>query len=443
MALEGLKTALGALRDHGLPLILLRERAFDLATAQQQGDYDLLAPTGRFDATILAFLESLLATRVSVLVHAAKPEKRLMVLHDEKIETPIVVDLWREHRIDVPGGGQGRTRLLLHDALEPFCKVRGPVLRMPPWLEVAVYVCHLFEKKKDLKSRGVVERLAFYRGLELVSDQCPPELMEPLRRVAGDLIEARVDVVSAARLGCDVLERLGLLGEAPHRGEARRWWRRRRRRGLARRLGCGPVIAIQGPDGSGKTTVIEQFTARPLPGGTGMPLKQVVFKRLYRRSIFRWLYKLVRKLRRLRDRDEPKELVEVALAPFLFAGAWINYRLMRLFSSRGRTLLMDRFFPDLLLTNRKAEGEDLDFTRASCFLERLVPRIDCAVLLGANADLLRARKAEMSDVNTQLYLRLMCQHYVRRPPENLLVLRTDVPLERSLSILGKTLESLR
>ncbi len=439
-ALEALEAALGTLRERGSPLLLLRERSFDAATAAQEGDYDLLAPAAGFDATILAFVESLLATRTSVQVHAVRPEKRLIVLHDEAVDATISIDLWREHRIDVPVDGKRTTRLLLHDALKPFCEMRGPVLRMQGWLEVAVYLCHLFEKKKDLRSSGVQGRLAHYGGLELVSDQCPPELLDRLRLAPRELSAAKLDVVSAAKLGCEVLESLGLLGGRPALVESTRWKWRRKRRSLARRLGAGPVVTFQGPDGSGKTTLIGD---RPLFGCAKRPLHRVVFKRLYRRSIFRWLYKLVRKLRRLRDRDEQKEVVEVALSPFLFVGALINYRLLRLFCARGKMLWIDRFFSDLLVTNRKTDGADLAFTRAARNLERLVPHIDCAVLLAASAEVLRARKAEMSDANTQLYLSLMCQHYVRRPPDHLLVLRTDVTLERSLAILEKALERIR
>jgi hypothetical protein len=122
-----------------------------------------------------------------------------------------------------------------------------------------------------------------------------------------------------------------------------------------------------------KTTIVESLRAEPrrvsthraaaagsshewVPGRRVFP---VVFKRLYRKSIFRILYKMTRKLRRLRNRAEPKEVVEVALAPFLFAGALLNYWLLQALRGRGRAFVFDRYFTDLLVTNRKDGGEEL------------------------------------------------------------------------------------
>ncbi len=437
-SIEALTRALAALRAAGTPLILLRERAFDARTASSPGDYDLLAPDGALDRVLETWHASILATEASCLVHYSKPEKRHIVLFDPREDLGIHVDLWREHRIDVPIRGKRHTRVLNHSALAPHCSFQGDVLRMASWLELVVYFCHLFEKKKHLAAEGVHERLGFYTDADMRGSGCPADLLEELSSAPSRLLEGRMTAEQAAAWATAVLDRLGMIRESPSRVEAARWWWRKKSRSVARRLGAGPVVAVQGPDGAGKTTIINAIANSS--GSAGRPLQTVVFKRLYRHSIFRWLYKIVRKLRRIRRRDEPKEVVEAALAPFLFAGALINYRLQQAFSGRGKVRVFDRFFPDLLVTNRKEEGGAIDFTRAHRVLRRFVPRMSCAVLLAARPEVLRSRKAEMTDENARRYVLLMTSHYTRHPPADLLVLRTDMALERSAAILARVME---
>lgn len=437
-ALEALRRALEALAARGMPLLLLRERRLDDPAAASEGDFDLLVPDGRLEEALEAWHEAILETRASCLVRLSKPEKRLVVLFDPEEDREIACDLWREAPVEVLQRGRCAQRFLRYSALRPHARLEGPVLRMAPWLELLVYLGHLLEKRKDLASAGVQERLRAFASRGLAAPGCPPEVLAWLERAPGDLIEglegrARIEDL-ASRAG-EALAALGLLSGGPSRLErARRWWARRRR-SLARRLLAGPAVAVMGPDGAGKTTAIEGLLAAGLPGGR--PLVPVVFKRLYRRSVFRFLYKTVRKLRRLRRRDEPKEVVEAALAPCLLLGALLNYRLSQLFAARGRVRLFDRFFPDLLLTNRKdAEGE-LDLARGHGLLARLAPRPDAAVLLAADPETIRARKPEMTAENARRYGALLCAHHTRRPPRDFLVLRTDIPLERTIAILRR------
>ena len=454
-ALQG---ALGAVRAAGVPLILLRHRELDAVTAAEAGDYDLLAPDSDYDRTIEIIHASLLETRASYRVHAAKPEKRLIVLFDPESASETVVDLWREHRILARRtAGRHTEGFLLYSTLAPCCRLEGDVLRMPAWLELAVYLGHLLEKKKDLKSEGVKQRLLRYANKDAAAAPGAAELGKVLAAAPARLLAGELTVEAAAATAWQVLESLGLILSEPQRSGHFRWKLRRTFRSVERRLGRGAVVSIQGPDGSGKTTIVDSLRAEPPPGldpsgsaaGSshewvpGRRIFPVVFKRLYRKSIFRILYKMTRKLRRLRNRAEPKEVVEVALAPFLFAGALLNYWLLQALRGRGRAFVFDRYFTDLLVTNRKDGGEELGLNSSGRWLERLVPRADCAVLLAVSSEALRARKAEMTGENARRYTSLLAGLYTVRPPRELLVLRTDVDLRRTLEILKSTLENVR
>lgn len=439
--LEALLDALQALRVQGIGVLQLRERALEADTAAAPGDYDLLALSGRFEETVVALLEALLPSRVSVRVHAAKPEKRLLELEDPASATSIQIDLWREHSIADPRQGKPARRCVRLESLARWSSPAGPVLRLAPWLELALYVCHLHEKRKDLRSSSVRGRLERHAGADLAPPpECPADLAGRLRQAPADLLEGRLDAAGAAALGCAVLEGFGLLEHPPGPLERLRTSLRRKRRSFARALRAGPVVAVLGPDGAGKTTLLSNA---PEKLDQKWPPRTIVFKHMYRHSIFRWLYKGVRKVRRIFRPTEPKEIVEVALSPFLFVGALINYRLLRAFGARNQGLLFDRFFPDLLVTNRKATSTGVEYTRSARLLALLAPGPDAVVLLAASPEELVARKAEMTAENIALYLEIMIRHHVFHAPIDFLVLRTDVPLERSAAIFRKTLESTR
>lgn len=443
-ALEALKQALKALRANGMPLILLRERSFDAKTAVEPGDYDFLLPDEAFEEALEVWHLKIMETKTSCHVAFNKPEKRSVTLFGPKSKETIQLDFWREQRIDVPRGGRRDTRVLRYSSLLPHTSAADDVLRIAPWLEFVIYCAHLFEKKKDLGAAGVKERLRRYGSTDFSASACPPELSRELAGMCERLLGGSMETQSAAAASTRILESLGLIAAKPSRGERARWWLKRRARSLARRLGAPPVAVVQGPDGSGKTAIIQSALEAAERGSAKIarPLEPVVFKRLYRHSLFRPLYKTVRKLRRLRDREEPKEVVEAALSPFLFLGALLNYRLKQLFGRRKKIYLFDRFFSDLLVTNRKDPAATLEFSGSYPVLKRLAPAVDCVALLVANSEVLQGRKGEMSEGNALRYTQLMAAHYTKDPPWNLLLLRTDIPIERSVDIFLQLIERI-
>ena len=169
---------LGSLRTAGFPLLLLRERGFDPATATSQGDYDFLAPDGELNRVLELWHEAILETPVCCRVECSKGAKRHLVFFDPDGDLQVHVDLWREHLVDIPLRVGQEARLLRFSTLRPHCVLDGNILRMAQWLEALVYFAHLFEKEKDPRAPGVVERLRFYAARELSGPGCPAGLPE-------------------------------------------------------------------------------------------------------------------------------------------------------------------------------------------------------------------------------------------------------------------------
>lgn len=457
LAFEAFRSALRSLREAGVPALLLRERTFEAEAATAEGDYDLLLPSGPAGLKALArWCGAASEAGASVRIHSPKPEKRLSWIEGpNRAEGGVLADLWLEHPFEVPGrraegpaaarAGDGARvrcapRVLFYTDLLPHARLVGDVLRLEPWLELVLYLAHLFEKKKDLRSPGVVERLQRYAqlhaSLDASSGPLHPGLREEVLGLPGRLLAGGASRLEAGQTAWRALQAAGLPGLPPARLRALRTRWARRWRSVRTRLLRQGAVAVMGPDGAGKTTLLESLAASPPAGAS--PLSTVIFKRLYRKSPVRIIYKTVRKLRRLRNRDEAKEVVEVGLAPILFLGACFRFALLRLFGGRRRVMVFDRYFPDLLVTNRKDAGQALEWSSASSWLARRVPVPDAAVVLAIRAEALASRKAEMSSENAASYTRLMTEHFLRHPPRELLVLRTDWPLERSVELLRAT-----
>lgn len=199
------------------------------------------------------------------------------------------------------------------------------------------------------------------------------------------------------------------LGE---RSTATRSLARRRPAGLRRR---GPVVAVLGPDGAGKGSILDGVTAR-LPvgvtrvylgnrrtsGGAGRSTRRSTRLSTWREAVF-----LLR-----------KALPLYAALVTAYAAAW-----------RGHVVLCDRHPSEVLAV--RPERTPVGARLERLLLARLVPAPDRVVVLDAPGELLHARKGE-HDAQT---LERWRQGYLRAfvPPGT--VIPTSGPLEDSVQSL--------
>lgn len=193
-------------------------------------------------------------------------------------------------------------------------------------------------------------------------------------------------------------------------------WRRAKRRALCVRQPTGLLVACLGPDGSGKRSLIESLSARPMP-----PFAQVYPMLMRPRLIRQALTNPT-----IKPRDEKPRgtfAVPIKLALFL-ADYWVGYwARMRPRMTRAGLVVSDRYYDDVLVDPRRYRlRRPYALARA---LVPWIPRPDLWLVLDAPIEVLKERQQELTDAEST---RMRVEYRrVLRGKDNLVVLDASRP----------------
>lgn len=381
-------------------LVQLRPKSLD--SAFDGNDYDFLSNL-ETHAGLLARLQAIAKEEgVSFLFDEAHSSKTHVQLWEPRRGVAIEIDFWKEHVLRA--ASPGPARYVRHDDVAAVL-VRGEDgearAQLPAEVEWLLYVIHLDTGNKDLTAPSVRERLGHYR--EALSDSPQTRLLEQL----AELESSSADLSRLAAEALSLLEKTGvrIRPRALEDDLGVRVGNAIRRRVHARLH--HPVVAFVGPDGSGKTTIIDAL--RREEDATG---ELCIFKHFFRMTRpYAFVSTRAPAYRRLDD-----NLADEKWSGLWFWVAWLQYpREMKLGRRRGRVFL-DRYFHDLLIQDVRREGgaARLGFWRRRW--ARLFPLPDAIVQLSAPEKTLRARKEEISVENIRRYESFVERIYALRRP---------------------------
>lgn len=385
----GWRLFLGVLADaarRGLPLVPLRPRERDPATALSGGDYDFLLPPDAFPVLVDLLWQRAAAESASFSVNRTNPHKIQVFIHVPEVGRSIQLELWT--RLEVRDPARRSARWIPWSAVAPLLGAGDDGLpRLPPEIEIAYYLSHLATRRKRVETPLVSQRLAGYAALAAAQAPRLASLFDGLT-TAG--IPAAAEAANARLRELGVLESRApvttMLDAVRDKVAALPWkWDRRLRRGAR-------IIAVTGADGVGKSTVIARWGAS-LRGG----LTVQRFKNLFRHHpAYRLFYHLRLAAARRRAGDEvPRNAFDEIHAAVMFDFARASWTWFRLLALVGGRRCLDRGFPDLLFGGLRGDGP-AGLRPDWVDLAARIPQPDWHVHLDAPDDVIRGRKQELS-----------------------------------------------
>jgi len=370
---EVLTRYFGELERRGIPYVVLH--SYEALPERIESDVDACVADGRL-ADALACQDHVAAAAGWVVTQTLQHEVRAfynVLANPQRPEQCLRLDLCSHYA--------GYGRLLLRDTDLLHRPQRFGSFHVPcPSSECLYLLVKIFAKGKD--AAPYRDRLARLQALD-------PERAQQLF--------ARVFGPDAGRLQ-DWLARpiadwrpLGNMLAARNRCTARQRaaeWRRRVRR-LAQPTGC--CIAFLGPDGVGKSTVLE--AVRPL-------LAPHFRHQMVLHFVPRWGAAAGGPATRPHARPPRSTLMSWAKVLYYFACGWAHW-LARQVPARVRSacILFDRTFDDLLVDPRRYRVQRV--TPAVRVLRRLLPRPDLIFVLDAPTGIIQSRKAEVALQETE------------------------------------------
>jgi thymidylate kinase len=189
----------------------------------------------------------------------------------------------------------------------------------------------------------------------------------------------------------------------------------------------GIIVAVLGPDGSGKSTVISG-------------LKETFSHSFRRQRLFHWRPQMFARQGRIETVSTPHAkaprgtLVSLIYLSVFFVDHWIgHFSLIHPLRARSGFILFDRYFHDILVDSRRYRyGGPRWFAE---FLARLAPEPDLVILLDDKAENILARKNELS--RAELLRQLQAYRKLRfRRAEKVLV-RTERDISATLKDSSK------
>jgi len=296
----------------------------------------------------------------------------------------VAVDVIFEHR---------RAGMILESGEE---LVSGRVRQGDFWVAAPEVECAYLLAKKGAK--GEASRFQSLRLKQLV-ESLGREKAEGIaaKLFGGDLKTRIVEACANGSIdtGLSALKQISWRGpRSRDRFRKMRYWVGEVRRAIWRADNpTGVLLAVMGPDGVGKSTVLEG-------------LAHEFISPLRRRRLFHWRPQVLARRKDNRPVTDPHgqtpraSLASMAYLSAFFVDCWAGY----LFVVRTRLVKsgfvqFDRYFHDVLVDPRRYRyGGPAWFATLLC---RLLPEPDLVIFLDANEDLIRTRKTELTRAEIQ------------------------------------------
>jgi len=423
------KELFASIAEQGCMLAPIRFKPLD-DQALFDGDYDFVIAPSSVSEALRVTREVLTRHGIDFAIYRRKFGKiRLAILSDDKSKQ-LVVEFWRELETrNLPGAYPA----VSWESLEPYIESDPDSLtgyRIAPDIEAAYYLCHLLEKNKQVDQGMVPIRLRLYRELGALSDEIATLVAS---------IKTNADIAVAAFSARDylarkniILRKKGVLAALYTIGNRLPYTLFKLRLSMA---GSHRFIDFIGPDGVGKTSLIEAAAGKTFPSG-----KYFRFKKTYRKSIsYSIAHPILKRIYQARHQEKlAKNQIDDMSSGLLFYISivgifWRNLVCLLI----GRLYLSDRSPADLLVTGYRFNDKNIAMRPSAIRDIRFMPTSRAVVHLHAPVETITARKQEMNEQQINQYQASIFNVYLIKAPPTYICINTDCSIEQSMLALNK------
>ncbi|MZI95732.1 hypothetical protein F9817_21345 [Vibrio sp. CAIM 722] len=400
-----------AAQQQALPFVFIRPKPIREPDIYQ-GDFDLLVNPEALNDLLRLFHRICSANAINFRIERVKYEKTTVTLFAHSLEHCVEFDIWTE--LDI------KDRLLPKGTHIPWYKLaeqqqiieKEGHFTLSDNIAALFYLSHMHSKHKKLESEEVQYRLNYYRQL--------PNLDSEVKYLFDDVSEEKM------RLANKQLQDRGLFAQQSQHRLAQVFYRLKKKLAKSSR-----VIAVVGPDGVGKTTVIKQLTKR-------YRAKYYMYKKTFRRS---FLYLFLRKLTWNKidlqygplDKNQYDDIQHIKLFWISLVSGYCKAFLCRF----GKTTIFDRFYIDLLITGSRSMETPLTMYPTSRELIKKAPTPSCIVQLDAPEATILGRKEELSVQHIQQFREMYFELSIASNTPTYVYINTYHSLEKTFEFIDK------
>ncbi len=358
-------------RSSHIPFVFIRPK--DIKEPDiYQGDFDLLVKPDALNSFLYAVHKCCSDSCINFRINRVKKEKTALILFSHNSKKTVEFDLWTE--LDIKDPYFPKSTYISWDNLEKTGNLYSVnnEFSLKHDFSALFYLSHLYSKNKNINNIEVRNRLDFYSNLENLSTS-----------ITNLLSEVSTDKMREAN---QRLKSKGLLSYSKMHRFIKIMYRVKN--DTSKKSG---IIAVIGPDGVGKTTIINKlediYNARYFR-----------FKKLFRKS---FIYKILlmltkRNLENKHNSSLEKNQFDDLQYSKLFWISLLHGYILSVMTRFGKNRIFDRYYMDLLITGSRFSNQDLKTHPNSHYLINVAPTPYCIIQLDAPSELILERKEELS-----------------------------------------------
>ena len=423
---EVFKEFLKNVRMAELPLVLLRPREIS-EDISYSGDYDFFIDSSYNDKLLKIMFDLAVQRAFSFSISRVKHGKVDITIYDKTQNRMIALEIWNILSLKDPA--KKTLRYITSDRLKNhIIKQDDGSFALSLDVEALYYLSHLATGGKKLQTPLVKERIEYYKSV--LKDTTYIEYFENLKEnkdIKPIAHKANMELVKKGLLflktnSAENFKEILLKGASTSKRMQRKLFK------------LFNMVAIMGPDGVGKTTLIKT-TVDAFKGKT----KLFKFKKTFRNSP---IYKLSmpflkrKTAKNFKNMSIGKSEVDDIYGGFVILNAFVMYqlRLLRSFITKETTFI-DRYFYEYLMEDTRFFDKKAKLRKNWKLLSCFVPRPHVVIQLDAPEDVILKRKDELDEDGIVAFRKLVFETVSYKPPLKYLYINTTIPLERCRDIL--------